>query len=172
MCPHIQLPIHQYPQVFFSRAVLNPFIPQLVFAMEVASTQVQDLAFGLVELHEVDMDPPFKPVQVHLDGISSMSAAPPGSVSTANLLKVHSISLSMSPTRMLNSIVLPIPCPVSGPSIRSIFLQFGNQNVVQDSVKHFACVQIDDINCSSFTQRLCHFIIKGHQVFSGMTCTW
>jgi len=46
---HVQLPIHQYPQVFFSRAALNPFIPQLVFAMDIASTQVQDLAFGSVD---------------------------------------------------------------------------------------------------------------------------
>jgi len=50
---HIQLPILQSPRVFFGRAALNPFIPQLVLVMRVASTQVQDLAFGFVEAHEV-----------------------------------------------------------------------------------------------------------------------
>ena len=48
---HIQLPIHQYPQVSFSRAALDPFIPQLVLAIGVASTQV--LAFGFADPHEV-----------------------------------------------------------------------------------------------------------------------
>ena len=37
----------------------------------IASTQVQDLALGLVELHEVRMGPPLKPVKVPLDGIPS-----------------------------------------------------------------------------------------------------
>ncbi|PKU43757.1 hypothetical protein llap_5947 [Limosa lapponica baueri] len=35
-------------------------------------TQVQDLALGLVELHEVCMGPPLKPVQVPLDGTPSL----------------------------------------------------------------------------------------------------
>ena len=33
---------------------------------------MQDLALGLVELHEVGMGPPLKSVQVHLDGIPSL----------------------------------------------------------------------------------------------------
>jgi len=32
---HVQLPIHQYPQVIFSRAMLNPFIPQVVLVADV-----------------------------------------------------------------------------------------------------------------------------------------
>ena len=35
---HVQLPIHQYPQVFFGRAALNPFIPQFLLVMGVPST--------------------------------------------------------------------------------------------------------------------------------------
>ena len=54
---HVQLPIHQYPQVLFSRAVLNPFILQFVLLMGVASSQLQDLAFGFVEPHEVHLGP-------------------------------------------------------------------------------------------------------------------
>lgn len=48
------------------------------------------------------------------------------------------------------------------PSIKSIFLQFDNQDVMQDCVKCFAQVQIDDISCSCFIH--CNSIIKGHQV--------
>ncbi|PKU26779.1 hypothetical protein llap_22917 [Limosa lapponica baueri] len=40
-----------------------------VFVLGIAVTQVQDLALGLVELHEIGMGTPFKPVQVPLDGI-------------------------------------------------------------------------------------------------------
>ncbi|KAK4810951.1 hypothetical protein QYF61_013359 [Mycteria americana] len=69
---HVQLFIHQYPQVLLCRAVLNPFIPQSVLIMGIALTQVQALALGLVELHEGHMGPLLKPVQVPLDGIPSL----------------------------------------------------------------------------------------------------
>ena len=48
MLAHAKLTIHQYTQVFFYMAVLNPFIPQFVFIMGVASIQVQDLALDLL----------------------------------------------------------------------------------------------------------------------------
>ena len=57
---HVQLSITHYPQVFFSRAVLNPFISQLILVVEVASMQVQNLAFGFVEPHEVHLGPLLK----------------------------------------------------------------------------------------------------------------
>ncbi|KAK4818015.1 hypothetical protein QYF61_004128 [Mycteria americana] len=44
---HVQLFIHQYPQVLLHRAALNPFIPQPVLILGVALTQVQDLNMGL-----------------------------------------------------------------------------------------------------------------------------
>ncbi|KAK4822214.1 hypothetical protein QYF61_011855 [Mycteria americana] len=69
---HVQLFIHQYFQVLLSRAALNPFILQPVLIPGVAPTQVQDLALGLVEPHEVHMGPLFKFVQVILDGILSL----------------------------------------------------------------------------------------------------
>ena len=50
---HVRLPIHQYLQVLFSRAVLYYFIPQLVLIVGVAMTQVQDLAFGFFEPHQI-----------------------------------------------------------------------------------------------------------------------
>ena len=57
---HVQLFIHQYPQVSFGRSALNPFIPQLVLVVRVALTQVQDLAFGFVEPHEIHLGPLLK----------------------------------------------------------------------------------------------------------------
>ncbi|KAK4830124.1 hypothetical protein QYF61_008551 [Mycteria americana] len=65
-------------QVFIHQAALNPFIPQPVPELGIAPTQVQDLALGLVELHEVLTGPLLKPVKILLDGIppSSISAAP------------------------------------------------------------------------------------------------
>ena len=41
----------------------------------IALTHVQDLALGLVELHEVCMGPCLKPVQVPLDGILALQRA-------------------------------------------------------------------------------------------------
>jgi len=67
---HDQLPIHQYPHIFFSRP--NHLIPQLVLVVEFASNQVQDIALGFIEPHEVILGPLFKPVYVSLDGIPSL----------------------------------------------------------------------------------------------------
>ncbi|KAK4831029.1 LOW QUALITY PROTEIN: hypothetical protein QYF61_014917 [Mycteria americana] len=67
---HVQLFIHQYPQVLLHRAALNPFIPQPVLIPGVAPTQ--DPALGLVEPHEVPMGPLLQLVQVPLDGIPSL----------------------------------------------------------------------------------------------------
>ncbi|KAK4815374.1 hypothetical protein QYF61_001362 [Mycteria americana] len=69
---HVQLFIHQYPQVLLGRAALNPFIPQPVLIPEVAQIHVQDLALGLVEPHEVHMGPLLELVQVSPDGIPSL----------------------------------------------------------------------------------------------------
>jgi len=67
---HVQLFIPQYPQVL-GRAALNPFIPQPVLISGIALIQVQDLALGLVEPHEVHTGPLLKLLQVPLDGILS-----------------------------------------------------------------------------------------------------
>ncbi|KAK4806889.1 hypothetical protein QYF61_012610 [Mycteria americana] len=65
---HVQLFIYLY----IPKAALNPFIPQSVLILGIASTQVQDLALGLVEPHEVHMGPLLGLVQVPLDGIPSL----------------------------------------------------------------------------------------------------
>ncbi|KAK4822567.1 LOW QUALITY PROTEIN: hypothetical protein QYF61_016136 [Mycteria americana] len=68
----LQLFIHQYPQVLLHRAALNPLIPQPVLILGVAPTQVQDLALGLIEPHEVHTGPLLQLVQVPLNGIPSL----------------------------------------------------------------------------------------------------
>jgi len=71
----------------------------------VAKIQVQDLALGLVEPHEVHTGPPLRVVKVPLDSIPSLMCAD----CTAQLgvlgklLGVYLIPLSMSPTKMLKS---------------------------------------------------------------------
>ncbi|KAK4827202.1 hypothetical protein QYF61_015230 [Mycteria americana] len=47
-------------------------ILQPVFVFGIAPTHVQDLAFSLVELHEVRTGPTLKPVKIPLDGIPSL----------------------------------------------------------------------------------------------------
>ncbi|KAK4831204.1 hypothetical protein QYF61_016041 [Mycteria americana] len=69
---HVQLFIHQYPHVLLGRAALNPIIPQPVLILEVAPTQVQDPALGLVEPHEVHTGPLLQLVQVLLDSMPSL----------------------------------------------------------------------------------------------------
>ena len=66
---HIQLPIHQYTQVLFGRAVLYPFILQFVLIVGVAMTQVQDFVLDFVEPCEVPLIPLLKPVVFSLNGI-------------------------------------------------------------------------------------------------------
>lgn len=45
---HVQLAVYQYPQVFFGRAVLNPFFIWFILVVDVALTQVQYFALGVV----------------------------------------------------------------------------------------------------------------------------
>ncbi|KAK4824741.1 hypothetical protein QYF61_018213 [Mycteria americana] len=59
LLPHVQLFVHQYPQVLFHRATLNHIIPQ------------PDPALGPVEPHEVHAGPLLQLVQVPLDDILS-----------------------------------------------------------------------------------------------------
>ncbi|KAK4831119.1 LOW QUALITY PROTEIN: hypothetical protein QYF61_015422 [Mycteria americana] len=139
---HVQLFIHQYTHVLLCRAAVDPFITQP--KPRIALTQVQDLALGLVEPHEVYRSPVLELVQVPLDGIPSFSVSttPLSLVSSANLLRVHSISLSVSLMKILNSTgptvdcypldaaIQPIPYPLNSPPIKSTSLQFREKVVV------------------------------------------
>ncbi|KAK4808149.1 hypothetical protein QYF61_000129 [Mycteria americana] len=64
---HVELLINNIPKPAF-----NPFSAQPVFVLGIALTHVQDLALGLIELHDVCTGPPLKPVKVPLDGIPSL----------------------------------------------------------------------------------------------------
>ncbi|KAK4810205.1 hypothetical protein QYF61_011799 [Mycteria americana] len=66
---HVQLFIHQHPQVLFRRAALDHTIPQPVLKPRIAPTQVQDPALGLVEPHEVHTGPLLQLVQVPQLGV-------------------------------------------------------------------------------------------------------
>ena len=77
MSAHVQLFIHQHPQVLLSRAALSPFIHQPVLVAGVAPTDVQEPALGLVEPHEVHTGSLVELVQVPLDGIMSLRYVDP-----------------------------------------------------------------------------------------------
>ena len=57
-----------------------------------------------------------------------------------------------------------IPYPVSGPSIKSIFLQFGDQDVMQEQCQKLCKSPGRWCQFSSFIHRHCNSIMKGHQV--------
>lgn len=71
MLVHTQFFIHDYPLVLLCRAALSPLIAQPVFMFGITSTQLQDLSPSLLELHEVNVDPLIKPVQILLNSIPS-----------------------------------------------------------------------------------------------------
>ena len=87
----------------------------------------------------------------YLEKDASLSTTPHSLVSLANLLRVQSIPQSVFPTKMLNSVgpnhcpplehqgidhsslsatIQPIPNPPSGPSVKSISLQFRDNDVM------------------------------------------
>jgi len=102
---HVQLFIHQYPQVFLSRAALSALIPQPVLILGAMPTHVQDPALCLVEPHDVHIVPLLELVWVPLQGILFLRRVNCTTqfVSSANLLRVHSIPLSRSLIKTLNS---------------------------------------------------------------------
>lgn len=61
------------PRPTLPRAAPNPFFTQPVFVLGIVLTHTEDIACGLVELHEFCIIPPLKPAQAPLqDGISSL----------------------------------------------------------------------------------------------------
>jgi len=60
------------PQALFGRAVFHHYIPHLVLIVGAATTQMQDLALGIVESHEVHLGPLLESVWVSLNGILSL----------------------------------------------------------------------------------------------------
>jgi len=79
---HVESLLNQHSQIVLLRAALKSFSTQPVSVLGNALTQIQDLAFVLS---------------------SSVSDVPLSLASSVNLLMVHSIPLSMLPTKMLNN---------------------------------------------------------------------
>ena len=52
---HVQPAVDQHPKVLFHQAAFQPLPAKPVALHGVVVTQVQDLAFGLVELHAADL---------------------------------------------------------------------------------------------------------------------
>ena len=67
--------------------------------------------------------------------------------------------------KSLSMTILPVPYLPSGLSIQSMSLQFRDKDVVRDSVKCFAQVQVDDDSYSSLIHQCCNPIIEGHHIF-------
>lgn len=68
-------------------------------------------------------------------------------------------------TATLSVTIQTTPYPLSGPSFRSPSLQFRDKDIMGDSIKCFAQVQVDDVNCSSPIHQCCNLIVEGHQIF-------
>ncbi|KAK4821227.1 hypothetical protein QYF61_015795, partial [Mycteria americana] len=83
---HVEL-LNEQHQALLLRAALNPFSFHPVIVLGFALTNVQDLALGLVEIHEFHMGPPLKPLRSlwMASRPSSVSAKPHSLVSSANL---------------------------------------------------------------------------------------
>ncbi|RMC10150.1 hypothetical protein DUI87_12949 [Hirundo rustica rustica] len=88
------------PQIFLCRAALNHLSTQPVGVSGTALNQVYNLALGLAELHEIHMGPSLKPIQIPLNGILSLQRVDVILVSSAILMRVNSIPLSMSPIKI------------------------------------------------------------------------
>ncbi|KAK4831239.1 LOW QUALITY PROTEIN: hypothetical protein QYF61_016471 [Mycteria americana] len=167
---HVQLFVHQYPQVLFHRAALNHIFSQPVLEPRIAPTQ--DPALGFVEPHEVHTGPLLQLVQVPLDGIPSFwHVSCTTQLGVICKLAEGALHLAVNvidenteqhwsqygPLRdttpidcyPLDAPIQPIPYPLNSPPIKSISLQFREKDVVGDQVKGFTEVQIDDIHCFS-----------------------
>ncbi|KAK4811013.1 LOW QUALITY PROTEIN: hypothetical protein QYF61_015717 [Mycteria americana] len=150
---HVQLFVHQYPQVLFRRAALNHIIPQPVLKLRIAPTQ--DPALGLVEPHEVHTGPLLQIVQVPLDDIPSfwrvncttqlgvICRLAEGALDLAVYVTDENIEQHWSqygPLRdttpvdfhPLDFTIQPIPYPLNGPPIKFVSLQFRVKDVVGD----------------------------------------
>ncbi|KAK4816062.1 hypothetical protein QYF61_011070 [Mycteria americana] len=153
---HVELLINRHPQVLLLRAALNPFPSQPVFVLGIAPIHVQGLELGFVEPREpvkvpVDVIPALQCVS-HTTQLGVVSKLAEGALSptvhVADRVKQHqSRHLSLLnghqaiDCNSLSATIQPIPYPLSGPSIKSMFLQFRDKDVLWDSVKCYTQVQ-------------------------------
>ncbi|KAK4813652.1 hypothetical protein QYF61_014951 [Mycteria americana] len=170
--------------------------PSLYLCLGLPQPMWQDLALGLVELHEVLTGPPLKLVKVPLGSIPFLQRVhcitqlcvvgklaegalnPTVHVTDKDVKQCRSQYRPLRNTtrhwsplghqavdhNSLSASIQPVPHPPSGPSVKSMSLQFRDKDVMQDSVKCFAQVQADDISCSSLIHQRCNAVVEGHQI--------
>ena len=63
---HVQLSIHQKPQIYFLYTVVQSLCSKLVTLPGVVVAKVQDPALGLFELHLTGLNPTIQQVQIPL----------------------------------------------------------------------------------------------------------
>ncbi|GAB0205260.1 hypothetical protein GRJ2_002991600 [Grus japonensis] len=64
----------------------------------------------------------------------------------------------------LSATIQPFPYPLSGLSIKSMSLQFRDKDVMRDSVKCLAQVQVDDVCHSSLIHQCCNLMVESHRI--------
>ena len=183
-------------QVLLGRAALKPFIPQPVLMLGIPVTKVQDFALGLVELHSQGSHRPNPQALSRSLWMASLPSSkwivPLSLVTSANLLRLHSISPSTSLMKMLNNTgpstdpwrtslvtglhldvepltvnsleaaIQPVPYPSNSSPIKSISLQFRGKNAGGNISKALTEIQVGDISSPSLIHWCCHSTIKGH----------
>jgi len=100
---HVELLISQHLQELVWSA-LNPFLSWPVFVIGIALTQLQDTDFSLIEFHEAHTGTLLESMKASLESFlpSNMLTTSFGLVSSVCSLRVLSVSLFVSPTKMSN----------------------------------------------------------------------
>ncbi|KAK4825745.1 LOW QUALITY PROTEIN: hypothetical protein QYF61_002184 [Mycteria americana] len=151
---HVQLFIHQYPQGLLHRAALDHIIPDDVLKARIVPAQ--DAALGLVEPPEVHTGPLLQLVHVPLDDILSWCVNCTTQLGVICKLAEGALDLTVNvideniewhwsqyrPLRdttpvdcyPLGVTIQPIPYPLNSPPIKSVSLQFREEDVVGDHV--------------------------------------
>ena len=61
-----------------------------------------------------------------------------------------------------HTISQPVPCPLNGPPNKFLSFQFGEKNIMEDCVKGFTEVQINDVSGCLLVHWCSYTIIEGH----------
>ena len=72
MLAQVESFINGHPQILPLWAALKSFSTKSVFVVGIAPAQMQDFALGLIELHEVGLGRPLKPVHIPWNDIPSL----------------------------------------------------------------------------------------------------
>ena len=113
MLSHLQLGVHQDPQVLSCQAAFQLGGPQHIFLHRVVLAEVQDFALLLVEPHEVPVSSVRQPVEVPVDGSTALWCVS-HSFQFVSSAKSHRDSGSR-----VSSVSATMPAPFSGQALCS-----------------------------------------------------